>query len=88
MIHNPLITYLTDMMEIKQTYAKPVNQPVTNGYSNHDDVSNGLRAAQVHGALIETDNLVRRPTRLEALPTVGGQGGKKSKKKRNGLDPL
>lgn len=68
----------------------PPNQPrprATNGF--HDDKdSTSLRAAQVHGQLM-SDEAIRRPMRLDALPSLGpvGGGGKKNKKKR-GMDPL
>jgi hypothetical protein len=50
-------------------------------------MSNGLRAAAVHGQLIsqENDPMVRKPTRLDALQPIGGKRGKK---KRNELEPL
>lgn len=73
------------MAEIKSTIKKP-SPLTTNSYTNDGGMSNGLRAAAVHGTLIQEDNMVRRPMRLESLPSVGG--GKKGKKKKNGLDPL
>ncbi|KAK7480414.1 hypothetical protein BaRGS_00028333 [Batillaria attramentaria] len=75
----------TNMKEVRETFGITPQQPMTNGFHN-DDVSKGLRAAQVHGQLMN-DEPIRRPMRLDALPAVNA-GGKKSKKKRGGLDPL
>ena len=80
--------YVTDIKEVRESYAMPApaSKPMTNGF--HDDgASSGLRAAQVHGQLMN-DEAVRRPTRLDALPALGPVGGKKNKKKRGGLDPF
>lgn len=74
----------TNMKEVRDSLAI-TSQPVTNGFHS-SDVSSGLRAAQVHGQLMN-DEPIRRPMRLESLPAVN-PGGKKSKKKRGGLDPL
>ncbi|XP_033752605.1 kinesin-like protein KIF17 isoform X7 [Pecten maximus] len=73
-----------NMSEIKDTLKQrsPNNFPSSNGFGSHDDgMSNGLRAAAVHGQLMQEDNMVRRPMRLEALPSVGSMG--KTKKKKN-----
>ena len=77
----------TNMSEVKQSIHKPPSMPVTNGFGKHDSMSNGLRAAAVHGQLIsqENDPMVRKPTRLDALQPIGGKRGKK---KRNELEPL
>ena len=75
---------VSDMREVRDTFGI-ASQPATNGYHN-DSVSNGLRAAQVHGQLM-ADEAVRKPTRLDALPSLGPVG-KKGKKKRGGLDPF
>jgi hypothetical protein len=37
------------MSEVKQSIHKPPSMPVTNGFGKHDSMSNGLRAAAVHG---------------------------------------
>ena len=71
---------------------QPVRQmasPVTNGgYHGYDDdtevMSKELRAAQVHGQIHNDEGLVRKPTRLDALPPVTG----KRPKKKRGFDPL
>ena len=78
------IYFFPDMGEIKQSYnIQPAhNISVTNGYrGNHSDepISRDLKAAQVHGQIMNDEGITRKPTRLEALPSVG----KKSKKKRN-----
>ncbi|XP_021345803.1 kinesin-like protein KIF17 isoform X2 [Mizuhopecten yessoensis] len=73
-----------NMSEIKDTLKQksPNNFPSSNGFGSHEDsMSSGLRAAAVHGQLMQEDTMVRRPLRLEALPTLGGTG--KSKKKKN-----
>ncbi|XP_063401221.1 osmotic avoidance abnormal protein 3-like isoform X8 [Mytilus trossulus] len=79
----------TNMSEVKQSIQKQAPMPVSNGFGKHDQMSSGLRAAAVHGQLIsqETDQLVRKPTRLETLQPIGN-GGRKGKKKRNELQPL
>lgn len=58
---------------------------MTNGHMTDDPMSKGLRAAAVHGQLLQEDTMVRKPTRLDALPSVNS---KKGKKKKNSLDPL
>ncbi|XP_005106603.1 kinesin-like protein KIF17 isoform X2 [Aplysia californica] len=79
-----------NMQEIRGTIRpmRQANSPVTNGYHGYEDeddmMSKDLRAAQVHGQ-IHNDEVVRKPTRLDALPAVTGR---KSRKKKGGLDPL
>ena len=78
------------MSEVKETYkAKSSPRMMTNGHHlNRDEpMSSGLKAAAVHGQLLQEDNMLRRPTRLEALPSVTG-ANKKGRKKKNALDPL
>lgn len=63
----------------------PLSSPTINGYHVTDEpISKDLRAAQVHGQLY-SDEMVRKPVRLDALPSMAG---KKSRKKRNNLDSL
>ena len=70
-----------------------VASPVTNGnhggYHGYEDnmepMSKDLRAAQVHGQIHNDEGMVRKPTRLDALPPVTG---KRSKKKKGGLEPF
>ncbi|XP_060086319.1 osmotic avoidance abnormal protein 3-like [Ylistrum balloti] len=74
-----------NMAEIKDTLKQrsPNNFPSSNGFGSHDDgMSSGLRAAAVHGQLMQEDTMVRRPMRLEALPTLGSTGKTKKKKKQ------
>ncbi|XP_070566680.1 osmotic avoidance abnormal protein 3-like isoform X2 [Ptychodera flava] len=53
---------------------------------NGNAMPNGsMRAAAVHGQITAADIPMRRPTRLEALPTASG---KKKKNKMNSLEPL
>ena len=77
------------MGEIKQNYnIQPVQKiPVTNGYRgshSEEPMSRDLKAAQVHGQIMNDEGITRKPTRLEALPSVG----KKSKKKRNNYEGI
>ena len=83
----------SDMQEVRSTIrgpSIPVASPITNGFHPHarmnDDppMSQELRAAQVHGQ-IHSDELVRKPTRLDALPAVA-PSGKKSRKKKGNYD--
>ncbi|KAH9518828.1 Kinesin-like protein kif17 [Bulinus truncatus] len=60
----------------------PSHTLASNGSYLDDDISSDLRAAQVHGQ-IHSDEFVRKPTRLDALPSVSS---KKSRKKKNGID--
>ncbi|XP_048779621.1 kinesin-like protein KIF17 isoform X3 [Ostrea edulis] len=72
--------------EVKDTYSlKSPRGSMTNGHMNDDPMSSGLRAAAVHGQLLQEDTMVRKPTRLDALPSVNT---KKGRKKKNALDPL
>ncbi|XP_067655416.1 osmotic avoidance abnormal protein 3-like [Haliotis asinina] len=67
------------MREIRESYG-------TNGNAftrTEEPMSRDLRAAQVHGQLHNDDAVLRRPSRLDALPTVSG---KKSKKKKGTYD--
>ncbi|KAK3101727.1 hypothetical protein FSP39_005895 [Pinctada imbricata] len=89
LLQNPEPINRFNVNEVKETYkAKASPRMVTNGhYGNRDEpMSSGLKAAAVHGQLLQEDNMVRRPTRLDALPALGA--GKKGKKKKGGLDPL
>lgn len=70
------------MREVKDTYG--ISSQTTNGL-HKDSMSSGLRAAQVHGQVM-SDELVRRPIRLDALPDV--KGGKKAKKKKGTSEPF
>ena len=77
------------MGEIKQSYnIQPAhNLPATNGYRGSlgdEPISRDLMAAKVHGQIMNDEGITRKPTRLEALPSVG----KKSKKKRNTYDGM
>lgn len=75
-----------DINEVKDTYSlKSPRGSMTNGHMNDDPMSSGLRAAAVHGQLLQEDTMVRKPTRLDALPSVNT---KKGRKKKNALDPL
>lgn len=58
------------------------NSNIHNFQFDDDPVSKDLRAAQVHGQL-HIDEMIRKPTRLDALPSVSN---KKSRKKRNGQE--
>ena len=75
---------------MKQSYnIQPANKtlPTTNGYNGNfkdEPISRGLKAAQVHGQIMNDEGMVRKPMRLEALPSVG----KKSKKKKNNYDGM
>ncbi|XP_025086308.1 kinesin-like protein KIF17 isoform X2 [Pomacea canaliculata] len=71
-----------NMREVKDTYG--ISSQTTNGL-HKDSMSSGLRAAQVHGQVM-SDELVRRPIRLDALPDV--KGGKKAKKKKGTSEPF
>lgn len=72
--------------EVKTAYSlKSPRGSMTNGHKTDDPMSKGLRAAAVHGQLLQEDTMVRKPTRLDALPSVNS---KKGKKKKNSLDPL
>ncbi|XP_078333667.1 osmotic avoidance abnormal protein 3-like isoform X3 [Crassostrea virginica] len=72
--------------EVKTAYSlKSPRGSMTNGHMSEDPMSKGLRAAAVHGQLMQEDTMVRKPTRLDALPSVNT---KKGKKKKNALDPL
>ncbi|KAL8572768.1 hypothetical protein ACOMHN_030350 [Nucella lapillus] len=81
----------TNMKEVRDTYNIAPQQPSstsstpTNGFHS-DGASSGLRAAQVHGQVM-ADEAMRKPSRLEALPSLG-PAGKKGRKKKGGLDPL
>ncbi|XP_071104512.1 osmotic avoidance abnormal protein 3-like isoform X1 [Haliotis cracherodii] len=68
-----------NMREIRDSYASNGNS-----FSRAEEpVSRELRAAQVHGQLHSDEGVFRRPSRLDALPTVSG---KKSKKKKGTYD--
>lgn len=78
-----------NMGEIKQSYnIQPANAvPTTNGYRGSlgdEPISRDLKAAQVHGQIMNDEGITRKPMRLEALPGVG----KKSKKKRANYDGM
>ena len=77
----------------------PNNPPYMNGSSSPRNAGNvwqdelnpdQLRAAAVHGTLPTDDMLVRKPTRLDALPLtpVGSASKKKKKKAYNTMDQL
>ena len=78
------------MSEVKQSYnIQSANKPLptTNGFHGNmkeEPISRGLKAAQVHGQIMNDEGIVRKPMRLEALPSVG----KKSKKKKNNYDGM
>ncbi|GFS24814.1 kinesin-like protein [Elysia marginata] len=84
-----------NMQEVRSTIrgpSLPISSPATNGYHPHaarlseePPMSQELRAAQVHGQ-IHSDELVRKPTRLDALPAVAPSGKKSRKKKGNNYD--
>ena len=76
----------------------PSTPQYMNGTSSPRNVGNGwqdepthehMRAAAVHGTL-PTDELVRKPTRLDALPLapLGSASKKKKKKAYNTMDQL
>ncbi|XP_055901173.1 osmotic avoidance abnormal protein 3-like [Biomphalaria glabrata] len=74
-----------NMQDIRNSLRQPgsLHSTTANGMNYlEEDVSSDLRAAQVHGQ-IHSDELVRKPTRLDALPSVSN---KKSRKKKNGID--
>lgn len=73
----------SDIKEVKDSLGFS-NLNYINGLQ--DNVSKELRAAQVHGQVMN-DDVIRRPVRLGALPAVGVMG-KKPKKKKGGLDPF
>ena len=85
-VHNSL----SDMAEVKQSYniqATSKTLPTTNGFHGNmkdEPISRDLKAAQVHGQIMNDEGLVRKPMRLEALPGLG----KKSKKKKNNYDGM
>ena len=61
------------------------SHPVLRGPSPHGFSNTDLTAAAVHGQLGPADVPMRRPMRLEALPTGKPRKGKK---KSNALEPL
>ncbi|KAK3601966.1 hypothetical protein CHS0354_020727 [Potamilus streckersoni] len=77
------------MSNIKKDLGINSINPLPNGYSKgglgEEPISKGLRAAQVHGQVMNDDGMVRKPTRLDALPAVSPIG-KKSRKKKNAYD--
>ena len=81
-----IFVFFSDINEVKTAYSlKSPRGSMTNGHMSEDPMSKGLRAAAVHGQLMQEDTMVRKPTRLDALPSVNT---KKGKKKKNALDPL
>lgn len=78
------------MTEVKKSYniQPQTNAPVTNGFARNsltgmeEPVSKGLKAAQVHGQVMQDDTVIRKPMRLEALNPIG----KKDKKKKKNYD--
>ncbi|CAG5132664.1 unnamed protein product, partial [Candidula unifasciata] len=76
-----------NMQDVRSTIRSSLSlgSPAVNGYHNYEDtISKDLRAAQVHGQL-HNDEIMRKPVRLDALPSVTG---KKSRKKHTNLDQL
>ncbi|XP_052227615.1 kinesin-like protein KIF17 isoform X2 [Dreissena polymorpha] len=79
-----------DMTEVKKSYniQPQAMLPVSNGLGRNsltsmdEPVSNGLKAAQVHGQIMNDEGMVRKPGRLQALDTRG----KKEKKKKKNVD--
>ena len=81
------------MGEVKKSYnIQPQSNLVsTNGYGRSNGggyseppMSKELKAAQVHGQIMNDDGIMRKPTRLQALQPVSTS--KKSKKKKNNYD--
>lgn len=78
------------MTEVKKSYnlQSQTALPVTNGFGRNslpgvdEPMSNGLKAAQVHGQVLQDDGVMRKPMRLEALNPIG----KKDKKKKKNFD--
>ncbi|XP_059138921.1 kinesin-like protein KIF17 isoform X2 [Physella acuta] len=74
-----------NMQEVRGSLRPSVpgsNSNMHNFQFDEDPVSKDLRAAQVHGQL-HIDEMIRKPTRLDALPSVSN---KKPRKKRNGQE--
>ncbi|KAL8579218.1 hypothetical protein ACOMHN_010802 [Nucella lapillus] len=74
--------HVSDLKEVRESFT--TSNPALNGFHS-DGVSNDLRAAQVHGQVM-SDEVMRRPLRLDALPALGPVG-KKGRKKRGSMDP-
>ncbi|XP_060578330.1 kinesin-like protein KIF17 isoform X2 [Ruditapes philippinarum] len=81
-----------DIGEVKRNYnIQPQNAlPISNGFAARkslvdmdEPMSSGLKAAKVHGQILNDEGAVRKPARLQALGPVGK---KDKKKKRNNYD--
>ncbi|KAL4224903.1 Kinesin-like protein kif17 [Mactra antiquata] len=80
-----------DMSEVKKSYniQSQSTLPVNNGLGRNsltgmdEPMSSGLKAAKVHGQILNDEGVLRKPTRLQALNPVGK---KEKKKKKNNYD--
>ncbi|KAK6191707.1 hypothetical protein SNE40_003322 [Patella caerulea] len=80
LIGSPDPYHKINMREIRNSYGVSSNGNISNG--TEEPMKKELRAAAVHGQLIEQEEAaLRRPGKLEALPA-----GKKSKKKKGTLN--
>ena len=83
--YKPFFTF-ADMTEVKKSLniQAQTTIPSSNGFGRNsiagidEPVSNGLKAAKVHGQVLQDDVAMRKPMRLEALNPIG-----KKKKKKN-----
>lgn len=82
--------YFTDISEVRKSVnmQPQTTAPATNGFGRNslpgmdEPMSSGLKAAQVHGQVLQDDVVMRKPMRLEALNPIG----KKEKKKKKNYD--
>lgn len=81
-----------DISEVKKSYniQPQTTLPMSNGFMGRNSLvdmdepmSSGLKAAKVHGTVLNDEGVVRKPARLQALGPVGK---KEKKKKRNNYD--
>lgn len=83
---------ISDISEVKKSYniQPQTTLPMNNGFLGRNSLvdmdepmSSGLKAAKVHGQILNDEGVVRKPARLQALGPVGK---KEKKKKKNNYD--